>query len=234
MEVIRIALSGATGRMERAISKLIVKDSSEYQNLELVNNNQDFDVFVDFSAPTASIGFIERCLELNKPMVIGTTGFADIEFAKIKQASLKIPILYSANMSVGVNLCNQLLAKVSKVLNPKLGGLSAKGQVAISDLHHKYKKDAPSGTALAMGNVVLENSNINREDIQFNATRAGEIVGEHSVRFILDDEEIIITHKAFTRDIFADGALMAAKWLYGNPAGFYSIADLVSSYEAIN
>lgn len=194
------------------------------------------DVLIDFSLPNAVDETIALCLKHNVPLVMGVTGLSDAQENTLKSASQTLPIVYAGNYSTGVNLSLNLLATTAKVL-----GMDA--DVEIIEHHHKHKLDAPSGTALMMANAVatargqtLKSSTIyGREgqskrrdgEIGIHAVRGGEIVGEHTVEFILNGEIIEITHKAQSRMTFAHGAVRAATWLKDKSAGLYDMQDVL-------
>lgn len=196
----------------------------------------DIDVLIDFSLPNAVSKTINECLKHNTPLVMGVTGLSDEQEAKLKEASQQIPIVYAGNYSTGVNLSLDLLATTAKVL-----GMDA--DVEIIEYHHKHKLDAPSGTALMMANAVANARGQNlkstavygrqgagkRQDgeIGIHAVRGGEIVGEHTVSFIMNGEIIEITHKAQSRMTFANGAVRAAIWLKDRTAGLYNMQDVL-------
>ena len=170
-------------------------------------------------------------------MVIGTTGFSEPELAEFASASRDIPILMAPNMSVGVNLCLKLLEQAAAVLGDDV-------DIEISEAHHRHKKDAPSGTALKMGEVIAETLGRNlaevavygregiseerdRKTIGFATVRAGDIVGDHTVTFAGPGERVEITHKASSRMTFASGAVRAASWLSNKNPGLYSMSDVL-------
>lgn len=194
------------------------------------------DVLIDFSLPTAVNRTLDECLAHNVPVIMGVTGLSDEQEAKLKEISQTLPIVYAGNYSTGVNLSLNLLATTAKVL-----GVDA--DVEVVEYHHKHKLDAPSGTALMMANAVanargqtLKTSAVygrhgqsKRTDgeIGIHAVRGGEIVGEHTVSFIMNGEIIEITHKTQSRMTFANGAVRAATWLYGKEAGLYDMQDVL-------
>ena len=184
-----------------------------------------------------SLEHLAWCKKYNKSIIIGTTGFTDQEKALIVEASSHIPVLFSANMSVGVNLSLQLLALAAKVLGDDV-------DIEIIEAHHHHKVDSPSGTALKMGEVIADTLNrdlsqcavysregmgVERDPktIGFATIRAGDIVGEHTVMFAGIGERLEITHKASSRMTFAKGAVRAANWLQNKPAGLYDMPDVL-------
>jgi 4-hydroxy-tetrahydrodipicolinate reductase len=262
--MIKIAIPGAAGRMgqelvkashaaigieagaatEHPDSKEMGRDSGELAGVDpngvAVTKTADpehFDVLIDFTRPQPAMNHLDYCVLHNKAMVIGTTGFSAEEKQRITDASKSIPVVLAPNMSVGGNLCFKLLATAAKVLGDSV-------DIEIIEAHHRHKVDAPSGTALAMGEVIAEALDRNLDDcavygreghtgerdrttIGFSTIRAGDIVGEHTVMFASEGERIEITHKASSRATFANGAVRAAKWLAGQPAGLYSMDDVL-------
>jgi 4-hydroxy-tetrahydrodipicolinate reductase len=197
----------------------------------------DFDVLIDFTHPTITSQHVEYCLQQNKKMVIGTTGCDAALEAKIRDAAQSIAIVYAPNMSVGVNLCLKLLQTAAKVLGDDV-------DIEVIEAHHRHKVDAPSGTALKMGQVVAETlgrdlnecavygregqtGERDRKTIGFETIRAGDIVGEHTVMFAGLGERIEITHKASSRMTFAKGAVRAAEWLGDKRRGLFDMTDVL-------
>lgn len=231
-----------SGAFVRAISSLIGVDAGEFvgmtkcgvalSTLDLSNT----DVLIDFSLPDALDEILTACIAHKVPLVMGVTGLDDTQEAKLKEASEFIPIVYAGNYSTGVNLSLNLLATTAKVL-----GMDA--DVEIIEHHHQHKLDAPSGTALMMANAVAtargqtlktsavygRNGQSKRAEgeIGIHAVRGGEIVGEHTVEFIMNGEIIQLTHKAQNRMTFANGAVRAAIWLSDKPAGLYDMQDVL-------
>ncbi|WP_425557322.1 4-hydroxy-tetrahydrodipicolinate reductase [Ferrimonas pelagia] len=266
VEAIRVAVTGASGRMGRTLieaalahpgvelgaalerpgSTLIGCDAGELVarghaavkltgDLALVND--DFDVLVDFTSPKSSLGFLQYCVENNKPMVIGTTGFTDEEKAEIAQAAQAIPVILAPNMAVGVNLLFKLLETAAEVMGSYT-------DIEIIEGHHRFKKDAPSGTALKMGEVIADKlgQDLNecaiygregitgerdRDTIAFSTIRAGDIVGEHTALFADIGERLEITHKASSRMTFANGAMRASSWLMQREPGLYDMQQVL-------
>ena len=256
MKKINLAISGCLGRM----GQQLIKSSKSNKNFKLVtlteNNpinkkiagiNIDLnselafkitDVIVDFTVPKCTLDILKIASKLKKKVVIGTTGFTQKEEALIKKFSKKIPILKAGNMSLGVNLLMYLTEIASKSLNDEY--LSK-----IFEVHHKHKKDYPSGTALMLGKGIANGKNKNIHNligkkflnkksfpygkkINFNSIRKGEIIGEHEVTFSSGKEIIKLNHEAFDRALYSDGALSAAKWLINKKPGLYSMRDLLS------
>lgn len=196
-----------------------------------------FDVLIDFTRPAATLSHTALCRKAGKALIIGTTGFSAEQKTAIAQAAESIPIVFAPNMSVGVNLCFKLLEMAAQVLRDDV-------DIEIIEAHHRHKVDAPSGTALAMGQVIartlgrdLEQCAVygrqgmtgerDRPAIGFATVRAGDIVGEHTVLFADVGERIEITHRASSRMTFAKGAVRAAAWLAGRGPGLYDMQDVL-------
>lgn len=197
----------------------------------------DFDLLIDFSAPDATLANLILCADHGKAMVIGTTGIDAAQKHVIQQAGTRIPVVFAPNMSVGVNLCFKLLEQAARVLGDDV-------DIEIVEAHHRFKKDAPSGTALKMGEVIAETLGRDLEQVAvygreglgeprdsktigFATIRAGDIVGDHTVIFASPGERIEISHKAGSRMNFARGAVRAAAWLDGKAPGVYSMTDVL-------
>jgi len=195
------------------------------------------DVLIDFTFPEVTLQNIEVCARLGKSLVVGSTGFTPEQRARLEEFADTIPVVLAPNMSVGVNLCFKLLKDVAKTLGDAF-------DVEIVELHHNKKKDSPSGTAVRMGEIVADalgrdyNRVANyhrqgmvgertREEIGMQTVRGGDIVGEHTVYFIGMGERIEVSHRAMSRDMFARGAVRAAGWLGGKPAGMYDMQDVL-------
>ncbi|MDO5050812.1 MAG: 4-hydroxy-tetrahydrodipicolinate reductase [Moraxella equi] len=230
------------GAFVRSISSLIGVDAGEFVGVGKCGvtlstlDLSGVDVLIDFSLPDALDEVLEACITNKVALVMGVTGLDETQEAKLHEASKHIPIVYAGNYSTGVNLSLNLLATTAKVL-----GMDA--DVEIIEHHHKHKLDAPSGTALMMANAVanargqtLKTSAVygrqgqaKRTDgeIGIHAVRGGEIVGEHTVEFIMNGEIIEITHKAQSRMTFANGAVRAGLWLHEQPAQLYDMQDVL-------
>jgi 4-hydroxy-tetrahydrodipicolinate reductase len=195
------------------------------------------DVFVDFSAPDALEGNLEAALAAGKPILIGTTGLSDAHQALIERASADIAVLPAANTSLGVNLLSHLVREAA-------ARLGADWDIEIAEMHHRMKADAPSGTALLLGRAAAKGRGVDLDtvsdrvrdgltgprtpgNIGFAALRGGTVAGEHQVVFAGEGERIELGHRAESRAVFANGALAAALWLPGKPAGRYSMADVL-------
>lgn len=237
-----ITLAGA---IERPGSAVVGQDVGEIAGIGKIGtkirsslSGVSFDVLVDFTHPLVTAENIEYCRQNNTGIVIGTTGFDDAGKQRIKEASLEIPVVFAPNMSVGVNLCLKLLEVAARVIGEE-------SDIEIVEAHHRHKVDAPSGTALRMGEVVAgalgrdlkECAVYGREGmtgerdpktIGFATIRAGDIVGDHTVMFAGTGERVEITHKASSRMTFAMGAMRAARWLAAQKPGLYDMQDVLN------
>ncbi|MGR8941065.1 MAG: 4-hydroxy-tetrahydrodipicolinate reductase [Gammaproteobacteria bacterium] len=264
--MIRIAVAGVSGRMGTCLVKAadaaahaefaaavsrpgslaVGKDAGELAGLGTIGVHvaddlsavlDQFDVLIDFTRPDTSMTLIEQCRAAGKKIVIGTTGYTPAQKRMIEQAAENIAIVLSPNMSVGVNLSLKLLEMTARVMGDDC-------DIEIIEAHHRHKVDAPSGTALRMGEVIaatldreLKNCAIygreghtgerDRKTIGFSTIRAGDIVGDHTVMFADDGERVEITHKATSRITFANGAVRAAIWLKDKPSGLYDMQDVL-------
>jgi 4-hydroxy-tetrahydrodipicolinate reductase len=238
--MIKIGLLGYSGRMGQAIAAEIAASNAcvltggvvraikpEYKKAEdlLITSHADevvaiSDVVIDFTLPEATVKNVEISIAHKKPLVCGTTGLGAKELEALHQASKKIPVLCAPNTSLSLAAMKQITALAAKLL----GGFDY--DIAIIDEHHKMKKDAPSGTAKALGDVVMEANN-GKKTPSFAAIRAGHIVGNHEVIFTGNGETIRLRHSVTDRAIFARGAVQAALWLYNKPAGFYGMDDVL-------
>ncbi len=264
--MVKIVVAGARGRMGARIVAL----SKEYEGLHLAGaferpGNGDIgkdigtlsgigaagvileeglekviersDVVIDFTNPGATLEHLKLASMKGKAMVIGTTGFSKDQMQEVMRITSDIPCVLAPNMSVGVNLLLRILRDIAKVLGDEY-------DIEIVEAHHRLKKDAPSGTAIKMAQVIADAIERNldevavyarrgiigertRKEIGIQTLRAGDIVGEHTVLFGGLGERIEITHKASSRDTFARGALKAAVWVYGKPAGLYDMQDVL-------
>ncbi len=234
------------GAFERKGHEAIGKDVGELIGLSKIGISlgddlggiiDDADVVISFTTPEASLEHLKIATQKKTAIVIGTTGFSKEGIQSVKEFSKSIPVVLAPNMSVGVNLLFKVLGDIAKVLGDDY-------DIEIVESHHRLKKDAPSGTALKMAQVISEAINRNldevavyarkgmigertRKEIGIQTVRAGDIVGEHTVLFGGLGERIEITHKASSRDTFARGALKAAMWIYGKPAGLYDMINVL-------
>ncbi len=262
----RIAITGAAGRMGRSLveaahraegmevtvalehpdSSLLGSDAGELAGIGRLGVTvgadihaaiNDFDVLIDFTRPEPTLANLEACRKAGRRMVIGTTGFSEHQKAQITLAADDVAVVLAPNMSVGVNLCLKLLDMAARVLGDTV-------DIEIIEAHHRHKVDAPSGTALRMGEVVADalgrdlkqcavygreghTGERARETIGFETIRAGDIVGDHTVLFAAQGERVEITHKASSRMTFANGAVRAAAWLMARDAGLYDMQDVL-------
>ncbi len=239
----KIAITGSNGRMGQALIEA-VKLNPNVSEGSILNRGddikrvlKDFDVLIDFTRPEATLDALSVCQSAGKAMVIGTTGFSDDALKVIDQASSDIPIVFAPNMSVGVNLTLKLLETTAKVIG-------ADSNIEIVEAHHRHKVDAPSGTALKMGEVIAnalgrdlsecavygregKEGPRDRQTIGFSSIRGGDVVGEHTVTFFMEGERVEITHKASSRMTYANGAVKASQWLTNQPNGLYSMQDVL-------
>ena len=256
MNKIKLGITGCIGRMGQQLIKSS-KNNKSFKTVTLtenkiinkkingikpeLNTEKAFlktDVIIDFTIPSCTIDMLKIASKLKKKVVIGTTGFNQKEEQLIKEYSKKIPILKAGNMSLGVNLLMYLTEITSKSLNEDYLN-------KIYEVHHKHKKDFPSGTALMLGKGIADGKNkdlrklmgkkfLNKKSfpygkkINFNSVRTGEIIGEHEVKFSSGKETITLNHEAFNRELYSDGALTAAKWLMSKKSGLYSMRDLLN------
>lgn len=248
----RVIMHGCNGRMGQVITGIVKADpevtmvagvdvSDHIQNEYPVFKNiaecdVEADVIIDFSNASAVDGLLAYSAEKNVPVVLCSTGLSEEQLAKVKETSTKVAVLKSANMSLGINLLMKLLKEATGVLSP------AGYDVEIVEKHHNQKLDAPSGTALALADSVNEAANNqyeyvydrsqvrqkrDKKELGISAVRGGTIVGEHDVLFCGIDEVITFSHTAYSRSVFAKGAVQAAKFLAGKPAGMYDMQDVI-------
>lgn len=260
MSKIKIGIFGTTGKMGLSL----IQQSSKFNQLSLVSVCEKkghskigtfideleiiddiklfislCDVIIDFTCPHATLNLMKQIrTKKNVALVTGTTGYNKDEEKSFKKLAKGLTVLRSSNMSLGVNL----LFKIGKLLASKVG---KEVDIEIAEKHHRSKLDAPSGTAISLGNSIKEgrkkyeknnfifreknlNSKRQKGDIGFSSIRGGDVVGEHSVYFMMDNERIELSHKASSRDIFSNGALKAAIWIKGKKPGLYNINDMIS------
>lgn len=259
MSKTELIITGAAGRMGRTLLSLIESDPDcllkgvlehpdRIQALEGRDCPKGADprevlgqapgaVVIDFSLPDGTLKIVEAALETKNPMVIGTTGFSDDQTRVLQEASAQVPIFWAPNMSVGISVLLEILPDLTRMLGPEY-------DVELSEIHHKHKKDAPSGTAVKLANTLTRAKGWDEKEAQrfcrqgiigerpdreigVQTLRGGDVVGEHTVYFLGPGERIDITHRAHSRETFAKGALRAAKWLAQKQAGkLYAMADL--------
>ena len=211
----KIAINGKTGRMGTALMGCIAEDAS----LSVISLTDKPDVVIDFSHPTSTLSILPYVVENGIPLVIGTTGFLGAQQVAIARAAESTVIVMSPNMSVGVNLCQKLLEQMVK----SLGDVA---DIGITEIHHKAKKDMPSGTALRFQEVIKGSGYA--KDIQCVSLRLSDITGEHRVTFALPGETIELTHRAYARSNFAQGAIRAARWaVHQKKAGLYDMSHVL-------
>ncbi|MCK5893430.1 MAG: 4-hydroxy-tetrahydrodipicolinate reductase [Endozoicomonadaceae bacterium] len=261
-----VAVVGAAGRMGRMLvtalqqvegvaltvaidrpdSSLIGVDVGELVGLgktgvaltsDLASHVADFDVVIDFTAPSYTLSNVALCRRYGKATVVGTTGFTADQKVILEDAGSDIPLVFAPNMSMGVNLVFKLLDVAARVLGDDV-------DIEVTEIHHRHKVDAPSGTALHMGAVIAEalgrdlntcavygregqTGERNRNTIGFATVRAGDVVGEHTVMFAAEGERVEITHKASSRMTFARGAVRAASWLMNQEKGLFDMQDVL-------
>lgn len=264
--MIRVAIAGAAGRMGKTLIEAICADENvslggalEHSGSSLLGVDagelagvgslgipvvddlsvikDQFDLLIDFTRPEVTVENVAFCLAHGKKMVVGTTGLNVIQKKVLEDASADIAIMFASNMSVGVNLTFKLLDIAARVLGDDV-------DIEIVEAHHRHKIDAPSGTALSMGEIVaaalgrdLESCAVygrqgitgarDRKTIGFETIRAGDIVGEHNVMFVGEGERVEIAHKASSRMTFAGGAVRASKWLAGKKVGLHDMQDVL-------
>lgn len=262
--MVKIAVAGAAGRMGGRILNLaaaqknieivaaletpghgsIGRDAGECGGMRKLNLavrdrvEQPFDVLIDFTSPDGTMHWLDTCLAAGAGIVVGTTGHSSAQLAAIEQAAARIAVLKAANMSVGVNLLLKVVGQVASALGSDY-------DIEIAETHHRFKADAPSGTALALRDSIVaatgrdaaadtvhgrhgQTGQRPRGQIGMHALRVGDTVGEHEVHFGCLGESLVFKHSAHTRDTFAAGALRAAAWLAGKPAGRYDMQDVLN------
>ena len=220
---VRLLIHGAQGRMGQALVRLaedkpsiVVVAKTGRSDLATLKEVPEFDVAIDFSSPDGFYAMLALCVERKKALVSGTTGLSDEQFSSLQSAGLLIPVLWASNFSLGVAALNQLVSQAGQWLKD--------WDIDITESHHIHKKDAPSGTALSLGQTVQTASGIAPN---YHSLRCGDVIGEHTVQFASTGERLELTHRATNRDIFANGALFAAEKLSAKPNGYYQFADLL-------
>ena len=221
----KIAINGACGRMGQAVAKAAADAGVEVaEKIDVVETagisrtlSKKVDAVVDFSTPEAALERLAECVKAKTAAVICTTGFSDAQKAQITAASKKIPVIYSSNMSVGVNLLFKRVPEIAKTLGETY-------DIDIVETHHRFKKDAPSGTAKTLAERI--ESATGRKP-NGHAVRSGDVVGEHRIIFGTLGDSIEIIHRASTRDIFAKGSIEAAKWAAKAKPGLYTMLDVI-------
>lgn len=246
----KVLISGATGRMGIEVANAIEKQDdiqticgfgigenkdSKFPIYDKTENiKEEVDVIIDFSIPKASFEILEYAKKHKIPAVIATTGFTEEELKKIEESSKEIPIFKSSNMSLDINLMAELVQKIAEVLK--------ENDIEIIETHHNRKVDAPSGTAMLLADAINKVFNgkkkyvfdrmqkreaRSKDEIGFSSIRGGNIVGEHTVMFLGENETLEITHKSYSRQVFAEGAIKAARFIVNQKNGLYNMEDLV-------
>lgn len=240
---IKVLLNGARGRM----GQTVVACAAEVPEIEIaaqIDVDDDFasalpgcDVVIDFSHHTTIEPVLARCVERGISLVIGTTGHSEVQIAGIRHAGQQIPLVYAPNFSVGVNTLFWLTRKAAEILGPNF-------DLEVVEMHHRLKKDAPSGTARRLAEILAETRQLSyakdarhgrsgivgerkTEEIGVHAIRGGDVVGDHTVIFAANGERVELTHKASSRETFARGALRAAAWIGAQPPGLYDMQDVL-------
>ncbi len=207
---LKIHLFGRSGRFGKAIAALIEQN----RTFALTTLPEAADLFIDVTAPAALPKHLHIALELKKPIVIGTTGLADSDFALLKKASIQIPIFYSPNFSLGMAILHQLVEKTAALFHKE-------AHIDLVEEHHAAKKDAPSGSALSLAKTIGRPTHI-------HSLRSGQTIGSHTLYFNSPEEKITLSHHAHSRDAFARGCLTAAQFLSQQPPALYSMHDLLA------
>jgi 4-hydroxy-tetrahydrodipicolinate reductase len=235
--MIKLGIAGICGRMGRRIFELAAQDKDFELTFALekkgtpmigkeigkikISSTPDglflVDVFVDFTAPEATEINLDYVARYKKPLVLGTTGLSEAQVKKVEEISRVVPVVFSPNMSVGVNVLFAILPELARRLGPDY-------KIEIVEAHHSAKKDAPSGTAKKMAQVLQQATG---REVPMHSLRLGDITGDHTVIFCGNSERIEIKHQAHSRDLFALGALKAAKWVFNKSAGLYSMQDVL-------
>ncbi len=239
---VRVLLLGAKGRMGQAIAAAAKTSGVEITagldlGDDLTKHIGACDVVVDFSNPSATEALCRACCDSKKPAVIGTTGHSKTERSLIEEMARSVPVVFSPNYSVGVNALFWLTRKAAEMLGGDF-------DLEITEMHHRLKKDAPSGTAKKLAEILCDVRQLDYEkdvrhgreglvgertakEIGLHSIRGGDVVGDHTVTFAGAGERLELTHKAASRETFALGALRAARWVAGKPPGFYSMEDVL-------
>ena len=250
--MVKIIMHGCNGKMGQVVTKIVKEDAqaeivagidkymgiaNEYPVFDsLEKYDVEGDVIIDFSNASSTDALLDYCAQKNIPVVLCTTGLSEEQLAKVKKASEKVAILKSANMSLGINMLLKLLQEATKILAP------AGFDIEIVEKHHNQKVDAPSGTALALADSInetleqeytytydrsVERKKRDKKEIGISAVRGGTIVGEHEVIFAGEDEVIEFKHTAYSKAVFATGAVEAAKFLKGKEPGLYDMKEVI-------
>ncbi len=240
---LRVALVGAEGRMGQAIAACASREPGRYEIAALIGRQGPLDAIggtdavIDFSSPAATDAVLDTCRAAGRPLVLGTTGHDDAGRTAVAEAAKEIPIVFAANFSVGVNALFWLTRQATRILGPTF-------DLEVVEVHHRLKKDAPSGTARRLAEILAEARGLDYSadarhgrdglvgartagEIGVHAVRGGDVVGEHTVLFADVGERVELIHRATSRETFAAGALRAAAWLVGRPAALYDMEDVL-------
>lgn len=244
MNPIQLLINGSKGRMGQMLIDCAAADPAQFKVIAQIDAGDDFasavpacEAVIDFSHHSVLERVLARCVEHQKTLVIGTTGHSDLQVAAIRHASGSIPIVYAPNYSVGVNTLFWLTQKAAEILGPDF-------DLEVVEMHHRMKKDAPSGTAKRLAEILAEVRNLNYntdtrhgrhgivgertdKEIGLHAIRGGDVVGDHTVIYAAQGERVELTHKASSRETFAHGALRAAVWAAERAAGLYDMQDVL-------
>lgn len=243
MNPLRLIVNGAKGRMGQAILACC-KDDAEVTVAHALDADNDFaaaladaDAVIDFSHHSVTVPVAKACAAAGKVLVIGTTGHSDADVQEIHEAAKSIPIVFAPNFSVGVNTLFWLTRKAAEILGPEF-------DLEVVEMHHRLKKDSPSGTAKRLAEILTEVRNLSynedvrhgrfgivgertKSEVGMHAIRGGDVVGDHTVIYANVGERVELTHKASSRDTFARGSVRAAKWAATQPAGLYDMQDVL-------
>lgn len=250
--MVRVIMHGCNGKMGQTITSLIAADEEIeiVAGIDAVDDGRntypvftdiractvEADALIDFSVAAAVDALLDYCVEKKLPCVLCTTGLSEAQLAKVQEASKQVAVLKSANMSLGINLLLKLLKEAAQTL------ATAGFDIEIVEKHHNQKLDAPSGTALALADSINEQMNNaytyvydrsqvrqkrGEKELGISAVRGGTIVGDHDVIFAGADEVVTFSHRAYSKAVFGKGAIQAAKYLKGKPAGMYDMADVI-------
>jgi len=241
---LRLLINGSSGRMGQTIIECAKADPSAFTVVAEIDEGDDLaaavpkcDAVIDFSHHNIIEPVLVRCLDQKKTLVIGTTGHTDGQVAAIRHAAAHIPIVFAPNFSVGVNTLFWLTRKAAEILGPSF-------DLEVVEMHHRLKKDSPSGTAKRLAEILADVRALQYNDdvrhgrfgivgertsaeIGMHAVRGGDVVGDHTVIFAANGERVELTHKASSRETFARGSIRAAAWAHGKPAGLYDMQDVL-------
>lgn len=252
----KILINGILGRMGQEITRA-VSGASDLQLIGGIDRTEttleggipikqsgeelmpQSDLVIDFSLPQGAAAIAQSCLQLRKPLITGTTGLSPEQQKSIEDLSKIAPVVQASNFSIGINLMNRLIETAAQILK-------GAADVEIIEIHHRHKKDAPSGTALTLGRTLAQalgldeksfqfgrrGGQLKREnEIAFHSLRGGSVVGEHQVHFLCEYENITITHQAFSRAVFVDGVMKAVQWIGSQPPGLYGMGGVLGFAE---